>query len=149
MTRFDSSREMQGVLAKSRPEPWEEDAALLYRAGVSDARALLTARIAHRESADPESREACRAIIENARAEANVSLTDESIKLESLEDCARCGCTHAGLRFFKLERPMRIEGVQGAFTHWAMCPGRREPIMMNADLLSSQSKGNGRGEADA
>lgn len=76
-----------------------------------------------------------------------MSLTDESIVLESLEGCARCGMTHAKVRFYKLERPMRVEGCDGAFSHWAMCPGRREPIMMNADLLQTR-EGTGRGEGD-
>lgn len=68
-----------------------------------------------------------------------MSLTDESIVIESLEGCARCGNTHAMLRFFKLERPMRAAGSQAVFTHWALCPSRREPIMMDSALLPSTS----------
>lgn len=72
-----------------------------------------------------------------------MSLTDESIVLESLEGCARCGRDHAKLRFFKLERPMRVAGSEARFTHWAMCPNRREPIMMDGDLWEARRRGEG------
>lgn len=70
-----------------------------------------------------------------------MSLTDESIVIELLEGCARCGRDHAKLRFFKLEKPMRVSSQHGGstfvawFEHWAMCPLRREPIMMQSSLL--------------
>lgn len=67
-----------------------------------------------------------------------VSLTDESIVMELLEGCARCGGTHRQLRFFKLERPQRVAGAQAVFSHWALCPQRREPIMMDSDLLEER-----------
>lgn len=84
-----------------------------------------------------------------------MSLTDESIVIELLEGCARCGRDHAMLRFFKLERPMVLTGRDGGhtLTHWALCPGRREPIMFSQHvheaLLRRESReGAGRGEAE-
>lgn len=70
-----------------------------------------------------------------------MSLTDESIVIESLEGCERCGRDHAKMRFFKLEKPMHVSSEHAGstfaawFTHWAMCPLRREPIMMQSSLL--------------
>lgn len=66
-----------------------------------------------------------------------MTATDETIVIESLEGCARCGHTHAMLRFFKLDRSMKLTGGGFDFTHWAMCPNRREPIMMQASRLPS------------
>lgn len=63
-----------------------------------------------------------------------MSLTDESIVLESMEGCARCGFTHHAMRLFKLGRPMHVSGE--TFTHWALCPSRREPIMFSEQAQS-------------
>lgn len=47
---------------------------------------------------------------------------------EDVEACARCGGTHAGLGFRKLEDPIRVGRI--ALQYWAECPATGEPILM-------------------
>ena len=46
-----------------------------------------------------------------------------------LTKCARCGGTHENLLFRKLRRP-HVDGLNEAWTHWALCPVSGEPILM-------------------
>ena len=41
-----------------------------------------------------------------------------------LKKCARCGRNHKNLVFKRLTRS------QGEWTHWAMCPRNKQPIML-------------------
>jgi hypothetical protein len=44
-------------------------------------------------------------------------------------DCARCGKFHRGIKFKKFTRPLQ-EAVLKGFTHFAICPKTKEPILL-------------------
>jgi len=43
--------------------------------------------------------------------------------------CGRCQRSHNGLTFHKITNPI-IASVYETYTHWAMCPTLKEPILM-------------------
>ena len=43
-------------------------------------------------------------------------------------ECARCGEDHNDIKFKELIRP--IKDNDGRWTHWALCPTNKEPIIM-------------------
>lgn len=65
-------------------------------------------------------------------------MTDENTPtVESLEffmdqiGCARChGDGHEQLLFRKFQHAFEPDGVEEAYTHWAICPKLREPILL-------------------
>jgi hypothetical protein len=54
-------------------------------------------------------------------------LDDKSI-LVIVKSCARCGEDHTYLEFKLFTEPMVIAEI--TFTHWAVCPVTKEPILM-------------------
>jgi hypothetical protein len=46
--------------------------------------------------------------------------------------CARCGKNHKTLLFKPFAYPVLLESVL-MFTHWAMCPRRKEPLLMRIE----------------
>jgi len=47
--------------------------------------------------------------------------------------CARCGKDHPRVLFKKFTRPVKddSEGIlSSAYTHWGMCPNKKEPILL-------------------
>ncbi len=51
---------------------------------------------------------------------------NKKLKIKLVENCARCGKNHRNLEFNRFTR------VCKDFTHWAMCPVTRQPVMLQA-----------------
>jgi len=47
----------------------------------------------------------------------------------TIRNCARCQGTHENVMFEKLVGEP-IDGVEGDYTHWAMCPEKMQPIVL-------------------
>lgn len=52
-------------------------------------------------------------------------IEEDSIRIDTLDNCARCGENHLFLTFRKLKNKA------GKATHWCPCPTTHEPIMMH------------------
>ena len=51
----------------------------------------------------------------------------------TIRNCARCGGTHQGLEFKPFTRHPSRDALGESFpiyTHWAMCPDIKEPVLM-------------------
>lgn len=61
---------------------------------------------------------------------ADKTLFDETVTT-TLVHCARCGGHHDNLPFKIFTRPvMEHADIRPAYTHWAMCPESKQPILL-------------------
>jgi hypothetical protein len=54
-------------------------------------------------------------------------VSEATIRVESVDPCPRCQQRHAKVEFQPFTYLIRDHG--DSFTHWAMCPKRKEPIL--------------------
>lgn len=59
----------------------------------------------------------------------------DHVVIAFFENCVRCSGTHEDLEFERLEPAMDVGGV--LFTHWALCPSNKTPILLKVDTLSA------------
>jgi len=52
----------------------------------------------------------------------------------TIKNCARCQKDHIELCFFPLAGEP-VEGIEGNYTHWAMCPNKQQPILLMRGVI--------------
>lgn len=57
-----------------------------------------------------------------------VKQDDFGVTVKLINNCARCGETHENIWFSRFTRPVVCDGLVS--NYWAICPVRREPIIM-------------------
>lgn len=50
--------------------------------------------------------------------------------IKSITSCARCGNDHESLLFKEMKRPIPDGEDDVPWTHWALCPVSKDPILL-------------------
>ena len=52
----------------------------------------------------------------------------------TIRNCARCQRDHIDLHFYPLAGEP-VEGIEGNYTHWAVCPNKQQPVLLMRGVI--------------